>query len=273
MHVAAQLFTPSFESTIEQVAVNPELVLPDWDRADRFGLVVDEPLGGLGASLLMQLAIAEFYRIRRLNNAEPIVYPEVYVFHVGGPHGDFSLFDVWPPRKEVLVPTGQPISLLEALNTTAITRLALPEGTTGAMKDIETGITTWADKSSFCDRTRSVFVYDPSGLTHRPDVSLASSDSRVQENVMGTLFPVDVATDLLDEIAQGGSVNLPGLSVTADIVKWGQRVRLRGQEVSPETRDIAAAAYQQRLQNDGRRVFETYRRISTEDALVRIAGF
>lgn len=273
MHVAAQLFTPSFESTIEQVTVNPELVLPDFDRADRFGLVVDEPLGGLGASLLLQLAIAEFYRIRRLNNAEPIVYPEVYVFHVGGPHGDFSLFDVWPPRKEVLVPTRQPIGLLEALNTTAITRLALPQRLTGAIKDIETGITSWADKSSFYDRTQSVFLYSPSGLTHRPDVSLASNDPRVQENVMGTLYPVNVATDLIDEIARGGSVNLPGHSVTTDIVKWGHRVRSRDQEVTPETRDVVAAAYQQRLEDGGRRVLETYRRISTEEALVRIAAF
>ena len=70
---------------------------------DRFGIVVTEPLGGLGGSLLLQLAIAKFYSVRPDRRASVPVYPEIYLFHVGGPHGDFSYFDFWPPRKEVRV--------------------------------------------------------------------------------------------------------------------------------------------------------------------------
>jgi hypothetical protein len=103
MHVADQLFAEAFEVRIRDERVSPEAVFPDWSLLDRFGIVVTEPLGGLGASLLLQLAIAKFYSVRPDRRASMPVYPEIYLFHVGGPHGDFSYFDFWPPRKEVRV--------------------------------------------------------------------------------------------------------------------------------------------------------------------------
>ena len=67
------------------------------------------------------------------------VYPEIYLFHIGGPHGDFSYFDFWPPRKEVQVAASQPVSLLEAINAHGITRLAMPLGDIGAESALRTG--------------------------------------------------------------------------------------------------------------------------------------
>ncbi len=128
MHVADQLFVEAFEVRIGGERVSPEAVFPDWSLLDRFGIVVTEPLGGLGASLLLQLAIAKFYSVRPDRRADMPVYPEIYLFHVGGPHGDFSYFDFWPPRKEVRVAASQPVSLLEAINAHGITRLAIPLG-------------------------------------------------------------------------------------------------------------------------------------------------
>ncbi len=126
--MAEQLFVEAFEVHIEGVLVSHEAVFPDWSLLDRFGIVVTEPLGGLGASLLLQLAIAEFYDVRPDRRAGTPVYPEIYLFHVGGPHGGFSYFDFWPPRKEVRVAASQPVALLEAINTHRITRLAIPVG-------------------------------------------------------------------------------------------------------------------------------------------------
>lgn len=65
MHVADQLFVEAFEVRIGDERVSPEAVFPDWSLLDRFGIVVTEPLGGLGASLLLQLAIAKFTRCAR----------------------------------------------------------------------------------------------------------------------------------------------------------------------------------------------------------------
>lgn len=128
MHVAGELFVEAFEAQVEGERVSPDTVFPDWSPLDRFGIVVTEPLGGLGASLLIQLAIAMFYSVRPDRRAGAPVYPEIYLLHVGGPHGDFSYFDFWPPRKEVRVAAAQPVSLLEAINAHGITRLAMPLG-------------------------------------------------------------------------------------------------------------------------------------------------
>jgi hypothetical protein len=54
MHVADQVLAEAFEVQIGGERVGPEAVFPDWSRLDRFGIVVTEPLGGLGASLLLQ---------------------------------------------------------------------------------------------------------------------------------------------------------------------------------------------------------------------------
>jgi hypothetical protein len=53
MHVADQILVEAFEVQIGGERVGPEAVFPDWSRLDRFGIVVTEPLGGLGASLLL----------------------------------------------------------------------------------------------------------------------------------------------------------------------------------------------------------------------------
>src|SRR6478736_8414522 len=100
MHVADQILVEAFEVRIGGERVGPEAVFPDWSRLDRFGIVVTEPLGGLGASLLLQLAIAKFYSVRPDRRASMPVYPEIYLFHIGGPHGDFSYFDFWPPGRK-----------------------------------------------------------------------------------------------------------------------------------------------------------------------------
>ena len=70
MHVADQILVEAFEVQIGGERVCPEAVFPNWSPLDRFGIVVTEPLGGLGASLLLQLAIARFYPAARLRSGE-----------------------------------------------------------------------------------------------------------------------------------------------------------------------------------------------------------
>lgn len=82
MHVADQLFTEAFEVEVATERVSPDTVFPDWSPLDRFGIVVTEPLGGLGASLLLQLAIAMFYSVRPERRAGTAMYPEIYLFEV-----------------------------------------------------------------------------------------------------------------------------------------------------------------------------------------------
>jgi hypothetical protein len=100
-------------------------LFPGWDRHDRFGVVIDRPMGAVGASLPIQAAICLFFDTLRTGGPLPRVYPEVYYFHVGRRHGDFSNCDAWPPYKEVLVEDRA--ELCRMLVERAITWLAVPD--------------------------------------------------------------------------------------------------------------------------------------------------
>ncbi|MFF9778571.1 hypothetical protein ACF1HJ_33600 [Streptomyces sp. NPDC013978] len=142
----------------------------DWTSLDRFGLVVTEPLGGLGAALLLQPGSRDF----------------------------------WPPRKEVRVPAGQPRALLEAVNAHDITCLVLPLGEpddVGADSELGAGSSTWAEQASALALLLPVL-----GRRGRP---LSSTDPRMREDVaapLGAGRPCTVAdglrwADMVDQCA------------------------------------------------------------------------
>src|ERR1700694_6007486 len=103
MHTAIQLNAKLFDIEIEGRRVALDALLPDWNSTERFGIIVRQPLGSLGASLLIQAVITAFYDLRRARKQVGAVYPEIYLLHVGGRWGDHSTLDFWPPRKEVFV--------------------------------------------------------------------------------------------------------------------------------------------------------------------------
>ena len=270
MHVADQILVEAFEVQIGGERVGPEAVFPDWSRLDRFGIVVTEPLGGLGASLLLQLAIAKFYSVRPDRRTSLAVYPEIYLFHVGGPHGDFSYFDFWPPRKEVRVAASQPVSLLEAINAHGITRLAMPLGDIGADGVLRTGPSTWAEQASAMERLRSCFVYAPDGHVAGSDVRISSRDPRVHENITASVTPLPDAIAFREELASDTLPRWPDPSVAADGYRWADVVESRVDEVPQPVRDHVAEALAARVRSG--ELVEAYRRITTAEALAYIAG-
>lgn len=270
MHVADQILVEAFEVQIGGERVGPEAVFPDWSRLDRFGIVVTEPLGGLGASLLLQLAIAKFYSVRPDRRTSLAMYPEIYLFHVGGPHGDFSYFDFWPPRKEVRVAAAQPVSLLEAINAHGITRLAMPGGDMGADSVLQTGPSTWAEQASAMERLRSCFGYAPDGHVGGGDVRISSRDPRVHENITASVTPLPDAIAFREELASVTLPSWPDPSVATDGYRWADVVERRVDEVPQPVRDHVAEALAARLRSG--ELVETYRRITTAKALAYIAG-
>lgn len=246
-------------------------LLPDWDVHDRFGIVVTEPLGALGASLLIQAAVAMFYEAdanRRV--ARTAQYPDIYLFHIEGPWGDHSPFDFWPPRKEILC-GAEPLAVLEAINDRAITRLAIPQGPAGELADLSQGPSTWAEHGSFRGRIRSCFAYDAGGSVAGGSVVLSSRDVRFDQNTDQTLNPGALAQDLA---ARGGVVPpeyLVGPSQVVDLERYNAHVQSRAPEVDPATlREIRERWLAGRVEGDERA--ERYARISPDDALALIAG-
>ncbi|MFI8510097.1 hypothetical protein ACIGHB_03105 [Streptomyces sp. NPDC085460] len=64
MHTATQPKPSSFQYLIGGENTDLTGLFPRWTPNDRFGILIDRPLGALGASLLIQAAIAAFYDVR-----------------------------------------------------------------------------------------------------------------------------------------------------------------------------------------------------------------
>lgn len=270
MHVASQLFVDQFEAKLDGEAAGHTEVFPDWSELDRFGIVVAAPFGGLGASLLTQLAIATFYEVKPGRRKETPAYPEIYLFHIGGPYGDFSNFDFWPPRKEVLLTANEPLLVLETLNNYGITRLALPAGPNGDTGVFSQGPSTWAEVGAARERLRSCFAYSESGLVPDGNVTLTSLSKRLFENIEATQDPMPAVRDLrLREVAhdRGEDVARP----EEDELRYAQRAELRYAEVGLDARNEIQTQFRHSVEGQSGRLRESYRMISTETALARIA--
>lgn len=270
MHVAQQLRTGYFESSAGSTQLSTEEVLGEWHLLDRFGLIVNEAFGGLGASLLLQLAITQYFDCKPERRGEVATYPEFYLFHVGGPHGDFSHFDFWPPRKEVHVPANDPLALLEALNAHGISVIALPEGDAGDLALLESGPSSWAEQGSARDRLRACYTYSATGRVAQADFEIRERAPQTRENITGTIDIMSSVVAIRERVAASGTIT-SGMMGDADDLRWCEIVETRLHEVSAGAREEALQRIQSCLDETGA-LTQSYGRISATQALKLIAG-
>ncbi|WP_049744293.1 hypothetical protein [Mycolicibacterium goodii] len=266
MHTALQLFATDFEIQIDGVPVDLASLLPGWHPYDRFGIVVHEPYGAIGASYLIQAAIVAFYDVRPERRAgrgpgivepnELAIYPEIYVFHVGGRHGDYSMFDFWPARKEVFVDADARL-VLDAINDRAITRLAVPDGPSAPVEH------EYKEPAAARDRIRSVFAYSATGRVDPADIEIRGVGSAVESNPRDVLDPVRMCT----EVSAPGFGRLDSTDPVLLQREWARLVLERADEASHGL-EVARARRDALREVSG--LCETYRRISVDDALTRL---
>ena len=251
MHTAKQLNASLFDIDIDGRRVDINALLPDWHFHDRFGIVVTEPLGSLGASLLIQSTITAFYDFRRAHRKIAAVYPEIYLFHVGGHWGDHSTLDFWPPRKEVFV-TDDPREVLMAINDRGITRLAVT-GEPAAMAHVD-----WQDngkeRTTAKERMTSIFCYGADGVVSGADVRISATSPVTEENISAILDPASILVDSGRGEAYGDPVMRQYLGV----------VRTRMGEVAAPARATIADRRRQRIEGGG--LSESFRRIGFNEA-------
>lgn len=168
MHTAEELTISSFAMTANGREAELADVLPNFGKWDRLGVVVRSPCGALGASALILAAVTAFYDIQRAESEDFFVYPDYYLFHVGGPLGDHKMLDVFPGHKEVV--EDDPEELLRTINDRAITRL-LVEDTVPREPTLErpTLASAW--------RIVTALAYSPRGRVDRADVFMAGNDA------------------------------------------------------------------------------------------------
>ncbi|MFC9760433.1 hypothetical protein [Rhodococcus jostii] len=246
-------------------------LFPDWGVHDRLAVVLAEEYAGLGASLIIQAGIVSFFEAKPERRTTAPAYAETFLFHAGGKFGDHSAMDVFPIRKEVFLPPNDPYALLAAINDRAITRLVVPEGALGDDAILEAvAPTTWTDRASARDRLISCFEYSPSGKVANPDVVLRGHDAQLESNAAWILTMPDTIPGTEAYYRQPEYLAKLGHSVPEDASRWADTARTRQFEVPDEIRARVAAEHQV---IDGKSAFteQTYRRVSTDDALRRLA--
>ncbi|KAA0084570.1 hypothetical protein CIW52_11265 [Mycolicibacterium sp. P9-64] len=265
MHTARQLVAREFAVTMGGSTASREDLLPDWGPLDRLGVVVHEPFGAIGASHLIQLAITAYYDIRPNrrdgfpspgNYMDPrAVYPEIYLFHVGGRWGNHSDFDFWPARKEVFLPN-DPRRVLDAINDRAITRLAVPDGATTRVEH------EFKEPAAAIDRMTNAWAYSPSGRVAHGNISICGLSRRTEVNVKSTLNP---ARGSIRAAAQPESFD-----EDEDLRQrsYAHRRIIRADESSEGLE--AARAARESIRTDGKAT-ETYRSMAIGDALACLA--
>lgn len=127
MHTADLMKTREFTFSRGGEPAGFHDLLPGFTAQDRLGIVALEPGDALKAAPVLLAAAGAFYEDLRSRESGFYLYPDFFVFHVGGLKGRHSPFDVWPESKEVIV-RPDPQALLAAINDRGVTRLVLPNG-------------------------------------------------------------------------------------------------------------------------------------------------
>lgn len=246
MHTYA--LTPEmFDVYLEGRPSTIQAICPNWHRYDRFGIVIHEAWGSTGASLLIQAAIAEFYRARRAQGISDI-YPEFWAFHIGKDHGNNGVYDIWPFHKEVVLPV-EPAKILQAIIDRGITRLAVPDGPSHAYDFI------WPELIAVKDHMETVIAYGAAGYADEADFEIRSSAEEPLKNTARTLNQLGEFKDFAD-------TDLP------DVRRFVGHVYARLDCVSPA--DTARAVEWQKAKLHDSTCIETYRRVDLDYALGRL---
>jgi hypothetical protein len=237
--------------------VELESVFPDWGVYDRLGVVMHEPFGALGASHLIQLAIVLFYSARPSRRAgrvqpgdERAIYPEIYLFHVGGRHGNHGSFDFWPARKEVFI-ENDARAVLDAINDRAVTRLAVPDATAIPIEH------EWKEPAAARDRISSAFAYSATGRVVDAEFEITGLDPITEFNVRTTLEPNEAA---LRSQADSEVASDPALRARSHPVRAVGRLA-EGQH------GLRAATQRRDALRKKNIATESYRRITVDEAL------
>ncbi len=257
MHVMTLLKSEMFDVSIDQQKASIADLFPDWNAHDRFGLVIDETFGGIGATHLLQAAMTAYYDVKPSRRTSLTVYPEIYAFHIGRGYGAHAHYDFWPARREVILKTTDHREVLDAINDRGITRLAIPDR---PMRDVEHRP---KEEDAAFDRIASAFVYDASGRTQGADIAISGLDKRTEYNPSQTLRP-------LSELRVNRISSVTGRPVKEADDAFLHWLIEREPDVTDE--DRAEGKARRAALKTGDLATETYRRVSVAEALKRLAS-
>lgn len=258
MHVVSLLKTEMFDVAIDGRPASIAELFPDWHPHDRFGLVIDEAFGGIGATHLLQSAMMAYYDIKPSRRTTKAVYPEIYAFHIGRGRGAHAPYDFWPARREVILRTSDHREILDAINDRGITRLAVPNR---PLRDV---VHRPKEEDAAFDRIASAFIYDATGIVADGDVVISGNDRRTEYN------PSQVLRSIA-EMSRPRTVDSAGRPVKETEDDYTDWLVERAKEITEEERALARSR-REGLRNEAGVTTERYRRVSVAEALKRLAS-
>lgn len=262
MHVATLLRTDMFQVRIAGNPATMDDLFPGWNPHDRFGLVIDQALGGIGATQLLQCAMMAYYDVKPERRTTRATYPEIYAFHIGKSHGAHAPYDFWPARREVILRTTDHREVLAAINDRGITRLAVPDR---PLRDV---VHRPKEVDAALDRIASAFVYDATGRVAGGEIEITGTDKRTEFNPSQTLRPV---AELVDARRAPGAVNSSGIPIKEADDDYARWLEACDTEITAKDRQHALAIRQALRSADGTTT-ESYRRVDVTEALQRLAS-
>lgn len=257
MHTAFDLKKRMFKASVEGRDVDPYELL-EWREADRLGVLIDRPVGALGAGLMILLAASAFYDVPGKKRRQRPLYPEIYLFHVGGPWGVFTNFDFWPDHKEIFLPE-DPREALRAINNRGITHL-LVIGQPLALVEHR-----FKEPEAAMDRIRKCWAYSPDGLAADGEIVISTQDMKILENYTGVL-EMDAFLDRVEE-GDNSLLRVKSKSEEEDFRSYELSRRRVAVEMDKDAPSYLAAMARVSRARDAGMMEERFRAISVEDAL------
>lgn len=126
MHSSSVLSRSDFQLTHYNKSVTHEDFFADFAITDRLGLVAPSRCEGPGAIALIMAHVTAFYDRYRSVKREFFAYPDFFSFQRQEPLASYSMFDIWPDHKNVLIPY-KAGSTAEAITDRAINILVIPD--------------------------------------------------------------------------------------------------------------------------------------------------
>jgi hypothetical protein len=277
MHTALGLNTNMFSIVLCGKASNNQDLL-GWDIRDRLGVIVTSPFGGLGAGLLTCLAITAFYDMPGRDRRARPMYPDIYMFHVGGPWGCHAGFDFWPDRKELFL-APDPTEVLRSINNCGITHLVVPDATPREVIHRHKEPDAARDRINTCigyepeaarDRIKKCFAYGPEGSVASQDVSITTSAESVLRNFENTLHPALVIASMEKRLSEDPQYQ-EGTSAGVDGWRGVSYMRRRVNEIPKTDSAYLNACRRVNSALSTNVMTETIRRIEVETALDLLA--
>ncbi|MEG3123366.1 hypothetical protein U1738_05510 [Sphingomonas sp. GB1N7] len=152
----------------------------DWEPRDRLGVLIDRHVGALGAGLLTLLVTTAFYDCRSRRRRQRPLYPDIFLFHIGGPWGCFINFDFFPDHKEIMVHP-DPAKILREVNNRGITHLVIPDRPRSLANH------RFKEPEAAFDRIKQCFIYGVDGEVAGADLHISSTDMKILDSYDGVL--------------------------------------------------------------------------------------